>query len=82
MRMARTIAAGLVSVTAVGLVWRWIFNRNFGVLNAILGWFGIAPVNWLHAASNSMLVMVISTRTPSRRASRVIPKGCQTLPGI
>ena len=49
----------VTSVTAVGLVWRWIFNRNFGVLNAILGWFGIAPVNWLHAASNSMLVMVI-----------------------
>ena len=49
----------VTSVTAVGLVWRWIFNRNFGVLNAILGWFGLAPVNWLHAASNSMTVLVI-----------------------
>lgn len=49
----------VTSITAVGLVWRWIFNRNFGVLNAILGFFGIDPVNWLHAANNSMAVMVI-----------------------
>ena len=49
----------VTSVTAVGLVWRWIFNRNFGVLNAILGLFGLSPVDWLHQASNSMTVMVI-----------------------
>ena len=49
----------VTSVTAVGLVWRWIFNRNFGVLNAILHFFGMSPVDWLHQASNSMTVMVI-----------------------
>lgn len=49
----------VTSVTAVGLVWRWIFNRNFGVLNAILHFFGVSPVDWLQQASNSMTVMVI-----------------------
>ena len=49
----------VTSVTAVGLVWRWIFNTNFGVLNAILGFFGASPVDWLQAAGNSMAVMVI-----------------------
>lgn len=49
----------VTSITAVGLVWRWIFNRSFGVLNALLGFFGVRPVDWLHAAYNSMAVLVI-----------------------
>lgn len=49
----------VTSITAVGLVWRWIFNRNFGVLNAILGFFGVNPIDWLHASQNSMAVLVI-----------------------
>lgn len=49
----------VTSITAVGLVWRWIFNRDFGVLNALLGLFGIEKLNWLQHASNSMTVLVI-----------------------
>lgn len=49
----------VTSVTAVGLVWRWIFNYNFGILNAIIALFGGTPVNWLQASANSMPVMVI-----------------------
>ena len=49
----------VTSVTAVGLVWRWIFNHNFGVLNALIVLFGGQPVNWLQVAGNSMSVLVI-----------------------
>lgn len=49
----------VTSVTAVGLVWRWIFNYNFGILNAIIVLFGGTPINWLQASANSMAVMVI-----------------------
>lgn len=49
----------VTSITAVGLVWRWIFNRDFGVLNALLGLFGVEKINWLQQASNSMSVLVI-----------------------
>jgi len=31
----------------VGLLGRLIFNRDFGVVNAVLGWFGFAPLDWL-----------------------------------
>jgi multiple sugar transport system permease protein len=31
----------------VGLLGRLIFNRDFGVANAALGWFGFAPLDWL-----------------------------------
>lgn len=49
----------VTSVTAVGLVWRWIFNRDFGVLNALLGWFGIEKINWMQQASNSLTVLIV-----------------------
>ncbi len=49
----------VTSVTAVGLVWRWIFNRDFGVLNALLGLLGTSKIDWLQQASNSMAVLVI-----------------------
>lgn len=49
----------VTSITAVGLVWRWIFNREFGVLNALLGVFGVDKINWLQHASHSMTVLVI-----------------------
>ena len=49
----------VTSVTAVGLVWRWIFNRDFGVLNAVLSVFGWDKVDWLQQSGNSMTVLVI-----------------------
>ena len=49
----------VTSITAVGLVWRWIFNKDFGVLNALLMLFGMDKINWLQEAANSMAVMVI-----------------------
>ncbi|MHC1785829.1 MAG: carbohydrate ABC transporter permease [Christensenellales bacterium] len=49
----------VTSVTAVGLVWRWMFNRQHGLLNAILALFGVERINWLQQAGNSLPVLVI-----------------------
>jgi arabinogalactan oligomer/maltooligosaccharide transport system permease protein len=27
--------------------WRWMYNSEYGVFNAVLTWFGLEPVNWL-----------------------------------
>lgn len=37
----------LFSVGAVGLIWVWLLNSQFGVINYGLSFFGIRPVNWL-----------------------------------
>jgi multiple sugar transport system permease protein len=42
----------LVPMVVLGLLWKWIFNAEFGILNAIiksgpLGKLGIQPPNWL-----------------------------------
>ena len=38
---------GLLSVGAVGLVWVWLLNTQFGIVNYGLSFVGVRPVNWL-----------------------------------
>lgn len=33
--------------TAIGLVWKWMFNNQFGLINAMLGKLGIQGLAWL-----------------------------------
>ncbi|ADA66481.1 binding-protein-dependent transport systems inner membrane component [Thermotoga petrophila RKU-10] len=37
----------VTSVVAISLVWKWIFNDEFGLLNYILSLFNIEPISWL-----------------------------------
>jgi multiple sugar transport system permease protein len=47
------------SAVAIGLVWSWIFAKDTGVLNGILVWMGMEPVNWLgtQMAMRSVVIM-------------------------
>lgn len=47
------------SVTALGLVWKWIFNYDYGILNYLLSLFNMQPINWLNNPSYGMLCLVI-----------------------
>jgi multiple sugar transport system permease protein len=37
----------VTSAVIIGVVWRWIFNAQWGLLNFVLGLVGIHPVIWL-----------------------------------
>ncbi len=37
----------VTSVVAVSLVWQWMFNDQFGLLNYILSWFNLPKIAWL-----------------------------------
>lgn len=37
----------VVAPAAVAMVWRWLFNSEFGLLNKLLNTVGIGEVNWL-----------------------------------
>ncbi|MBV9705422.1 MAG: sugar ABC transporter permease, partial [Methylobacteriaceae bacterium] len=47
--LARTLlfTPNVVSATVIGLVWVWVLDTQFGVLNHYLGYLGIPPVPWL-----------------------------------
>ncbi|HPE69825.1 MAG TPA: sugar ABC transporter permease [Thermotogota bacterium] len=46
---------------ATTIVWRWIFNRDFGMLNYFLGFFGISKIAWLDSPQFALgAIMLIS----------------------
>lgn len=45
---------------AAGVVWSWMFNYQYGVINWFLGLFGINPVNWLYHKSWVVVITSIA----------------------
>lgn len=45
----------VTSTIAVAMIWKSIFNTDFGLLNWMLDWFGIAPIGWLSDSRWAML---------------------------
>lgn len=41
----------IVSMVVVSIVWQWIYNPEYGILNFVLGLFSFEPVNWLGNSS-------------------------------
>lgn len=49
----------VTSITAVGLVWKWMFNYDYGLINYFASLFGIAPVNWLNDPYYNLAALII-----------------------
>lgn len=50
----------MIAPIAVGLVWRYIFDAQFGLINAILGLFKISPLGWLADPTLAFIAIVIA----------------------
>jgi multiple sugar transport system permease protein len=50
-----------VSTVVAVLVWRWLFNDLYGVLNHVLMWAGLLamPLDWLGSMPNAMISVVL-----------------------
>lgn len=46
-------------IVCVALLWVWIYNTDYGILNFILGLFGIDPIGWLTDAKYSLVAIAI-----------------------
>ena len=49
----------VTSITAVGLAWKLMYNKNFGIINYILSFFGVDKIHWLENAAWSIPSLVI-----------------------
>ncbi len=49
------------SVVVSAMVWRWIYNPEFGLLNYFLGGLGVAPQKWLSDPNLALPALVIVT---------------------
>lgn len=49
----------VTTLVAVAIVWRFIYHPRFGILNYLLGFFGVSPVDWLGDPNWAMPALVI-----------------------
>lgn len=49
----------VTSITAIGLVWKWLFNFDYGLINYFLSLFGVDPINWLNNPAYNLAALVI-----------------------
>ena len=50
----------MIAPIAVGLVWRYMFDAQFGLINAVLAVFDVAPMAWLADPSLAFAAIVIA----------------------
>ena len=49
----------VTSVTAVGLIWRLMYNQQYGIINWLLTKFGIEKIGWVTESRWSLLALII-----------------------
>jgi len=52
----------VTTLVAVAIVWRYLYHPQFGVLNYVLGWFGVKPIDWLgnpHWAMPAIILVAV-----------------------
>ena len=54
----------ITSIVAVAVVWRFLLQQDYGLINTVLGWVGISGPNWLGDPNWSMpsLILMASWR--------------------
>ena len=51
----------VTTLVATAVVWRYLLHTRYGLVNYMLSWFGIAPIDWLgdpHASLPAILIFV------------------------
>lgn len=51
----------VVSYVAAGMVWQWMFNQDYGLINTVAGWLGLPQPGWLSSEPWAMISVIIVT---------------------
>jgi multiple sugar transport system permease protein len=49
----------VTTLVAVAVVWRYLYHPRFGLLDRVLGWFGLPAIDWLGNPRWSMLAIIV-----------------------
>ncbi|CAN5877489.1 sugar ABC transporter permease [soil metagenome] len=49
----------VTTLVAVAIVWRYLYHPQYGMLNYALGWFGVAPIDWLGNPRTAMPAIIM-----------------------
>ncbi|MBB6732728.1 carbohydrate ABC transporter permease [Cohnella zeiphila] len=82
MRIFRTLfyLPSVVSGVAVSMLWIWIFESNYGLLNTVLSWFGVKGPHWLTDSSTALLSIIIMSLWGVGGSMVIYLAGLQSVP--
>jgi ABC-type sugar transport system permease subunit len=49
----------IISPVAAAVIWRWIYDPNFGLMNYAMDFIGIDAINWLNDPTAAMIALII-----------------------
>ena len=49
----------VIALLSVAMVWTWIMNKDNGLLNMVLGFFGIPPLKWIDSSDTALMSVII-----------------------
>ncbi len=70
----------VISGVAVALLWRWIFNPDFGVMNWFLGKLGIEGPKWLYDENWALFAIIIMSLWGVGGSMLIYLAGLQSIP--
>jgi multiple sugar transport system permease protein len=70
----------VVPFVASALLWRYLFNKDFGPINAFLEWIGIGGVNWLGSIDWALPSLVIISIWGGAVSTIIYVAGLQHIP--
>jgi multiple sugar transport system permease protein len=71
----------VTTVVAVAVIWRYVLHGRYGLLNELLGWLGIDPVDWLGDPAWSMPALILFAVWKNFGANMIIfVAGLQSIP--
>lgn len=70
----------VTSGVAVSVLWRWLFNPEFGLINYMLGWFGIQGPMWLASEDWALPALTIMSLWGVGSTMLIYLAGLQSVP--
>lgn len=67
---------------AVAVLWTWVFNPEFGVLNTILSWFGIRGPGWIADPNWALPALIIMSLWGIGGTMIIYLAGLKSIPSI
>jgi multiple sugar transport system permease protein len=75
------VMPSVMSGAAVVVLWRWLFNPEFGLLNFLLGYFGLRGPNWLGSTRWALPSLILVGLWAFGGKMIVFLAGLQGIPG-
>lgn len=72
----------ILSGVAVSMLWFWLFNVDFGLLNHVLGLVGLGPVHWLTDARTVLFSLALMSLWGVGRSMIINLAGLQSIPSV